>query len=69
MAHATLRWTEKAPPMKVASRPDLEAKLRDLASQSALPVLALLATPDGSSGYIGVSEFFLLGEHWLRAPW
>lgn len=70
MARATLQWMEKAGPTAVTSRADLEARLRDLASQSAAhPILAILTMPDGSSGYIGLGrEESIVFLHGPRGP-
>jgi hypothetical protein len=57
MAQATLQWAEKARPIELTSRSDLERRLRDLASQSVdCPILAILAMPDGGCGYIGLGR-------------
>jgi hypothetical protein len=57
IVRATLQWAESVRPTEVTSRTDLEARLRELAGQSAAcPALVILAMPDGSYGYIGLGR-------------
>jgi hypothetical protein len=57
MGRSTLQWDEETGPTEVTSRIDLEARLRELARQSAaLPLAVIVTRADGSSGSVGLGR-------------